>query len=119
MAHFAQINEDNIVQQVIVVDNEKLKDNGLEVEAKGIAFCKNLLGEDKTWVQTSFNSKFRKQFAGKGFYYDAKKDKFISPQPYPSWSLDENDDWQAPSPHPKVEGKFYTWDEENKQWVQR
>jgi hypothetical protein len=115
MAYFAEIDENNIVVQVIVVDNEDIKENGEEKEAKGVAFCKNLLGQGKTWVQTSYNWSIRKQYAGIGYKYDVLKDKFIAPQPYPSWSLDLNDDWQAPLPYPK-DGEIYDWDEKNTKW---
>ena len=67
------------------------------------------------WKQTSYNNNFRKQYAGKGFTYDAAKDKFIQPQPYPSWSLDGNDDWQPPVAYPD-DGKYYVWDEATQAW---
>lgn len=77
MAHFAQLNENNIVTQVIVVDNNNiLDDSGNESEIKGIEFCKNLLGGDK-WIQTSFNGNFRGVYAGIGYYYDTINDIFI------------------------------------------
>lgn len=117
MAHFAEIDENNIVQQVIVVGNDKLMENGNEVESKGVTFCKNLLGQGKTWVQSSYNGNIRKQYAGKGMTYDAVKDKFISPQPYPSWALDDNDDWQAPVTMPEiVADERYTWNEGTLTW---
>jgi hypothetical protein len=84
MAHFAQINENNIITQVIVVNNNELLDeNGVEQESKGQEFCTNLLGGN--WIQTSYNSTFRKNYAGIGFAYDSVRDAFISPKPYPSW----------------------------------
>ena len=111
MAHFAQIS-DGIVTRVLVVHNNELLVDGVEVEQKGIDFLNNLLGG--TWVQTSYNHNIRKQYAGIDYTYDAVKDQFVAPQPYASWSLDSNNDWQAPTPKP--EGSF-TWDEETLAWV--
>jgi len=80
MAHFAQINSDNIVEQVIVINNEIIKDeNGVQQESIGIAFCKSLFGEDTEWVQTSYNHNFRGRYAGIGFTYDKTIDEFIAP----------------------------------------
>lgn len=112
MAHFAEIS-DGIVRQVLVVNNSELLIDGVEVEQKGIDFLNNLLGG--TWVQTSYNNNIRKQYAGVGYTYDAVKDQFVAPQPFPSWTLDSNNDWQAPTPKP--EGSFY-WDEETLAWVE-
>lgn len=80
MAHFAKLNDNNEVVQVIVVANEELMDNGVESEAKGIAFCQSLFGG--RWVQTSYNGNFRKRYAGVGYKYDPIKDEFISPQEF-------------------------------------
>lgn len=113
MAHFAQINNDNIVIQVIVVADADCGGGQFpESDAAGAAFCTRLLGG--VWKQTSYNSNFRKRYAGIGYKYDAALDMFIPPQPYPSWTLDAQGDWQAPVPKP--EGA-YTWDEEGQQWV--
>lgn len=80
MAHFAEIGLNNVVERVIVVhNNELLDENGVEVEQKGIDFCKSLFGG--TWVQTSYNGNFRGCFAGKGFVYDAENDVFVAPDP--------------------------------------
>ena len=79
MAHFAEINKDGIVQRVIVVNNTELMDNGVESEAKGVAFCKSLFGEDTDWVQTSYNGNFRGRYAGAGMKYDAVLDLFVDP----------------------------------------
>jgi hypothetical protein len=114
MAHFAKI-DNNIVTQVIVVNNNELLDNGVELESKGIAFCQSLFGG--TWVQTSYNNKIRKQYAGIGYTYDINADVFIAPQPYPSWLLDSNYDWQAPISMP-TDGKIYEWDEVTTSWVE-
>lgn len=116
MAHFAEINADNVVQQVIVVhNNELLDENGNETEAKGIAFCQSLFGGD--WVQTSYNGSFRKNFAGVGYTYDPIADHFFAPQPFPSWTLNENAQWEAPVAMP-TDGKLYTWNENTKEWVE-
>ena len=112
MAHFAEIS-DGIVTRVLVVHNDELLVDGVEVEQKGIDFLNNLLGG--TWVQTSYNGNIRKQYAGIGFTYDADADQFVAPQPFPSWTLDSNNDWQAPTPKP--EGSFI-WDEETLAWVE-
>lgn len=111
MAHFAQIS-DGIVTQVIVVNDNELLVDGVETESKGVEFCHDLLGG--TWVQTSYNNRIRKQYAGVGYSYDASADVFVLPQPFASWTLDSNHDWQAPSPKP--EGSFI-WDEESLSWL--
>lgn len=88
MAHFAELNEDNIVQQVIVIhNNELLDENGVEQEQKGIDFCVSLLGG--TWIQTSYNGTFRKNFAGIAYSYDADRDAFIAPKPDNAIGFDE------------------------------
>lgn len=112
MAHFAEIS-DGIVTRVLVVHNNELLVDGVEVEQKGIDFLVNLVGG--TWLQTSYNNRIRKQYAGIGFTYDADADQFVAPQPFPSWTLDDNNDWQAPTPKP--EGSFI-WDEETLAWVE-
>jgi hypothetical protein len=106
MAHFAKI-ENNLVVEVLVVHND--------LEHRGADFLANDLGLGGTWIQTSYNNNFRKQYAGIGYTYDAVNDVFIAPQPYPSWSLDDNFDWQAPTPQPQ-EGSWY-WDEDNLSWT--
>ena len=115
MAHFAQLDDNNIVTQVIVVNNTELLDeNGQESEAKGIAFCQSLFGGN--WKQTSYNANFRKHYAGIGFTYDLARDAFISAKPFNSWILDEETcTWQAPVPMPTDE-KPYVWDEETVSW---
>ena len=119
MAHFAQI-ENNLVTQVIVVDNSDILDEqGNESEAVGTQFCTDLLGG--TWVQTSYNGNMRKNYAGVGDTYDTTRDAFISPQPYPSWILDEDTcRYEAPIPYPTLpedSTEFYAWDEETIQWI--
>ena len=115
MAHFAQLNEENLVTQVIVVANQDTADqDGVENEAIGAAFCNNLLGGK--WIQTSYNAKIRKNYAGIGYKYDAELDAFIPPQPYASWVLDEDKaQWKAPVDYPTNEGR-YTWNEETLTW---
>lgn len=99
MAHFAELNENNTVVRVIVVsNNDCIGQDGQESEEVGVLFCQKLLGG--RWVQTSYNSTFRKLFAGEGYLYDEENDVFIRPQPYASWVLDENHDWQPPVPMP-------------------
>ncbi len=118
MAHFAQLDENNIVTQVIVVGNEDVKDSdGNESELTGIAFCKSLIGSNTIWKQTSYNANIRKNYAGIGFTYDETRDAFISPKPYASWTLNETTcRWEAPVAHPN-DGELYSWDEENTSWV--
>jgi hypothetical protein len=118
MAHFAQLDENNVVTQVIVVANDELLLDGVENETKGIMFCKSLLGDDTRWVQTSYNSTIRKNYAGIGYTYDPVADHFFAPQPYPSWTLDADAKWQAPNVMPVEEGKFFTWDEPTLSWVE-
>lgn len=86
MAHFAQINEENIVTQVIVVDNQILLDPGTDIENEqnGVNYCKQIFGENTNWIQTSYNAKFRKNYAGIGFYYNRELDAFIPPKPLDS-----------------------------------
>ena len=115
MAHFAQLDENNTVTQVIVVANDELLLDGVENETKGILFCKSLFGEDTRWVQTSYNGNKRKNYAGIGYTYDPVNDHFFAPQPYPSWTLDADAKWQPPTPYP-TDGKFYTWNESTLTW---
>jgi hypothetical protein len=116
MAHFAQLNEENLVTQVIVVANQDTTDSdGMENEAVGAAFCANLLGG--TWKQTSYNAHIRKNYAGIGYKYDATLDAFIAPQPFASWTLDDNAQWKAPVAMP-VDDKRYTWNEATLTWTE-
>lgn len=117
MAHFAQLDENNVVLQVIVVNNSDIMVDGQESEAKGIAFCQSLFGPNTRWVQTSYNGNIRKRYAGVGYSFDEQRDAFIPPQPYPSWTLDpETCDWVAPIPMPN-DGDWYMWDESTQSWV--
>ena len=116
MAHFAQLDENNIVIQVIVVANDELLDNGVESEVKGIAFCQSLFGGN--WKQTSYNRNIRKNYAGIGYTYDAGRDAFIPPKPFESWVLNEDTcRWDAPTPYP-TDDKLYRWDEPTLSWVE-
>ena len=115
MAHFAEI-KNNVVQRVIVVHNNELLVDGVETESKGAQFCHDLFGGE--WVQTSYNGNIRKQYAGVGYTYDADLDIFIAPQPYSSWILDVNHDWQPPTPMPVEEGKQFVWFEPNRVWIE-
>ena len=118
MAHFAKLNSQNIVENVIVVHNNELLENGAESEAKGIAFCKSLFGSDTTWVQTSYNGTFRKRYAAIGGTYDAELDAFIYEKPFPSFVFNsETIDWEAPVPYP-TDGKYYVWNEDTVSWVE-
>ena len=116
MAHFAQLDENNVVTQVIVVGNKDTSDaNGVEKEHIGAAFCEKLLGG--TWKQTSYNGNMRKNYAGIGYTYDADRDAFIPPKPYNSWVLvEETCQWQAPVAMPN-DGKLYSWNEVTTSWV--
>lgn len=114
MAHFAQLDENNTVIKVIVVANNVLLDNEIESEFKGVEFCKSLLGG--YWKQTSYNAKFRKNFAGIGSTYNLALDAFIHPKPFSSWILNEETcKWVAPTNMP-VDGNFYQWNETTLTW---
>ena len=134
MAHFAQLDSNNVVTQVIVVGNDDTSDsNGVEVESIGVAFCQKLLGADTNWKQTSYNSNMRGNYAGIGYTYMSNvatlgvgsTDIFIGQQPYPSWTISTTAaEWQPPSnpgaaPALSSEetdaGKFYVWNESNYQ----
>jgi len=111
MAHFAEIDSNNIVQRVIVVHDS--------MEATGAEWCHDTFGG--TWVQTSYNANGnpakRYNFAGVGYTYDEARDAFIAPQPYPSWTLDDACKWQPPVPYPTDTDHLYEWDEAAQDWV--
>ena len=114
MAHFAILDESNIVTRVEVINNDVILDgDGVEQEQLGIDFLTSLYGAGN-YKQTSYNRNIRKNYAGVGYTYDAVKDKFIKSKPFASWSLDENDDWKAPITHPD-DDKDYYWNEDNYQ----
>ena len=122
MAHFAELDNNNVVLRVVVVGNDCVpSDEHIDGETWCINFFKG-----GTWKQTSYNSNFRKQYAGIGYTYDAAKNKFISPQPFTSWALDANDDWQAPITYPTIttygsndplDVYIISWDEDNLRWT--
>ena len=127
MAHFAQIDENNVVINITTINNENILDkNGNEDESIGIAFCKNIFGENTSWVQTSYSGKIRKNYAGVGYAYDKIRNAFIPPRIFQSWLLDENTcKWVSPVPYPsdgftdgKLNEKVYEWDEINLKWVE-
>jgi len=118
MAHFAEIDESNIVLRVLVVPDDE--------EHRGDDYLADDLGLDGTWLQTSYRTHagehpdgapLRGNFAGVGYTYDPSKDVFYSPQPYPSWTLDETTfRWEPPVPRPD-DGNSYSWDEDTTAWV--
>ena len=115
MAHFAELDENNVVLRVIVIhNNELLDENGTESEQKGVDFCQSLFGG--SWLQTSYNGTFRKQYAGTGFFYDSNRDEFVLPQPFPSWILSATNDWLPPVPKPENTYLCWHWNEELQQW---
>jgi hypothetical protein len=121
MAHFAKLNENNVVTQVVVIDNKDTADvNGVEKEHIGAAFCEKLFGG--AWKQTSYNGTIRKNYAGIGYTYNAEIDAFVPPQPYASWTLNNDTaQWEAPVPMPEDAGtdeppKMYSWDEATTSW---
>ena len=129
MAHFAKLDDKNIVTQVIVVDNDDITDNnGNETESLGVAFCQKLFGADTTWKQTSYNNNLRGNYAGIGATYMSNvatlgvgsTDIFIIQQPHPSWSIGVGTaTWYAPVAGPpdltdseRAAGILYIWDED-------
>ena len=125
MAHFAELNNSNEVIRVVVISNDDVEANGGELSTEAETFVASIVPhlEDGTaWKQTSYNNNFRKQYSGIGYTYDASKDKFIIPQPYPSWSLDSNDDWVSPVTYPTITEVdsnivYISWDEDNQKWL--
>ena len=117
MAHFAQLDSNNVVTQVIVVGNKDTADaNGVEKEHIGAAFCERLFGGN--WKQTSYNGSVRKNYAGVGFTYNVGLDAFVPPKPYASWVLNNDTaQWDAPTPMP-TDDKKYSWDEATTSWVE-
>lgn len=109
MAHYAFLDENNVVTEVITGKDETELIEGLDTET----WYGNFRGQ--VCKRTSYNNKIRKQYAGIGYFYDSVADIFIAPQPFPSWSLDDNYDWQPPTAKP--EG-FYYWDEDTLSWIE-
>jgi len=118
MAHFAELDEKNVVVAVYVVGNEILQDeDGVEQESLGAVFLKELYGQDKTFIQTSYSKSFRGYYAAAGYTYDYAYDVFIPPQPFDSWAFNYSlCKWQAPTPMPE-DGVSYMWDEATLSWV--
>ena len=110
MAHFAQIDSNNVVQQVLVVPDEQ--------QHRGNEYLSNDLGLGGTWIQTSYNGNIRKNFAGVGYIYNEELDIFLPPQPYPSWVIDPIEQyWVSPIPRPEpIEGKVFIWEEGDQMW---
>ena len=116
MAHFARIDDNGVVQQVVVVDNKDTSDaSGVEKEHIGAAHLEKILGG--TWKQTSYNGNMRKNYAGIGYTYRADIDAFVPPKPFPSWILNADAQWKAPVAMP-TDGKMYSWNEETINWVE-
>lgn len=115
MAHFAKIDENNIVTQVVVVENKDTADaSGVEKEYIGAAHLEKILGG--TWKQTSYNGNLRKNYAGIGYIFDEQRNAFIPPKPFNSWVLvEETCQWKAPVDMPN-DGQMYTWDEDSTSW---
>jgi hypothetical protein len=111
MAHYAFLDENNIVTEVIVGIDETELIEGLDPETWYGNF------RNQVCKRTSYNNNIRKQYAGVGYTYNVNADVFIVPKPYPSWSLDSNYDWQAPTPMPN-DDKDYAWDEATTSWVE-
>lgn len=118
MAHFAEIDEQGIVKRVVALDNDHIRDaDGRHNELLGKQYLSKILGGE--WVQTSYNATFRKRFAGKGYRYDKELNAFITPNPFPSWLLNENTiEWEPPIEMPD-DGKRYLWNEVIMEWQVR
>lgn len=119
MAHFAKLDENNIVIAIHVISNDIMNIDGVESEKAGIDFLKQLYGYEN-WKQTSYNGNIRAHYAGVGYKYDPDFDIFIPPSPYPSWKLNyTNYQWEAPVPMPEyIEGYIWRWSEINQEWIQ-
>ena len=119
MANFAQLDENHIVTQVVVVNNETINDLPFpESEPVGAAFLQSLFGSTTIWKQTSYNANFRKNYAGIGYTYDQENDVFYAPNLFASWVLNNQTwTWEAPVPYP-TDGMLYIWDEPTVSWVQ-
>ena len=115
MSHFARIDENGLVLQVVVVDNKDTADaSGVEKEHIVAAHLEKILGG--TWKQTSYNGNIRKNYAGIGYTYRADIDAFVPPQPFASWTLNADAQWEPPVAIP-TDGQMYAWDEATTSWV--
>jgi hypothetical protein len=119
MAHFAKLDDQEVVVEIIVVNNETLNNLPFpDSELVGVAFLTEWSGGHTNWKQTSYNASFRKNYTGIGYTYDSVLDAFIPPKLYPSWTLNtETCQWQAPIPYP-TDGKYYYWNEDTQSWVE-
>jgi len=126
MAHYAELDINNKVIRVLTACNQDIATHGGELSEEAANYFGTYTPFSENgvkWVQTSYNNNFRKQYAGIGYTFDSTKNKFIAPQPFASWSLDSNDDWQAPVAYPSVTTYgdnvkyFITWDESNLRWI--
>jgi hypothetical protein len=126
MAHFAELDINNIVIRVLRACDQDIATHGGELSEEAANYFGTYTPFSENgvkWVQTSYNNNFRKQYAGIGHTFDSIKNKFIALQPFPSWSLDANDDWQAPIAYPTVitygdnVKYFITWDEAGQRWL--
>jgi hypothetical protein len=126
MAHFAELDINNKVLRVVVACNQDIANNGGEQSEQAAEHFKTVCpfsSNGVKWVQTSYNNNFRKKYAGIGDTFDPVKNKFITQQPFASWSLDSNDDWQAPVAYPTVTtygdnvDYYIYWDEDNLRWL--
>lgn len=117
MAHFAKLDENNVVVDVLIVSNDDLLVNGVESEAKGIEFLVALTGHTN-WKQTSYNRNFRTNYASIGSTYDAQRDAFIAPKSIASWVFNEDTyQWEYCKPYP-TDGKQYYWNEVSVDWLE-
>jgi hypothetical protein len=126
MAHYAELDINNKVIRVLTACNQNIATHGGELSEEAANYFGTYTPFSENgvkWVQTSYNNNFRKQYAGIGYTFDSTKNKFISPQPFTSWLLDSNDDWQAPVAYPTVTTYgdnvrfFISWDESNLRWL--
>ena len=115
MAHFAELDENNIVVRVVVVANAAMQPDGIDNEQMGVDLLESLYGQGR-WKQTSYSGSIRKNYAGIGMTYDATRDAFIAPRPFPSWTLDESTCQYVP-PVPRPLSGLHQWDEANQQWI--
>lgn len=124
MAHFAELDTNNVVLQVVVISNDAINNEPFpQSEPIGVELCKTIYGKNTVWKQTSYNNSFRAHYAAIGYLYDPNYDVFITPQPYPSWTLNTTTfEWEAPIPMPvpyllPKDGGPWIWDEATQSWV--
>ena len=121
MAHFAELDNNNVVLRVVVISNDDVDANGGDLSTGAEDFVEALIPASSggvAWKQTSYNNNLRKNFAGIGYTYDESRDAFLLPQPYPSWTLNETTcQWEPPTSYPDDNTKPYFWDESNLTWT--